>query len=113
MPAPSILRTLNEFCLAAAAIGRGRARLHQERGVARDVVARHAARGVADVEVARQEHIRAAPRERVHGQARPPDQIAFVMAVRHVEGMVRDDDLHGAGWACAEPLPSSTQSAPR
>src|SRR5215213_8849365 len=79
--------------LAAVADGGGRARRDDERAVARDLVARRAVARVADVQVAREQHVRAAVGYRLHRQLRAAHQLVLVVPLRHVEGVVRDDDL--------------------
>ena len=47
---------------------------------------------VAHVEVARQKQVRADRREPCHRHLRPADQVPLALALRQVEGMVRQND---------------------
>src|SRR5690349_8874006 len=76
--------------------GRG-PRVHHQGGNALDAVARRRVPDVRLVQVAREQHVGAAARELRERFRRAPDDLVLLVAVlRHVEGMVGDDDLRHA-----------------
>src|SRR5436190_5201069 len=90
--------------LAAPARGGGRARLHDERGVAAYAVTLCRVPRVTDVQMTREQHVRAAGGERLHRELRAPDKFALVVSDGHVERVMRDDDLRDLFTEGAEPL---------
>ena len=51
-----------------------------------------------------EKNIGTATGERLHCQARPPDQLTLIMPFRYIEGMVRDDDFDDLITKGAQPL---------